>query len=451
MSRLLSNRTWFALGTTVSLVTTAAAPPLVAAYVQSAESPAPSQLTRLAAENLDWVVRAFAGDTFAGATIDRDRRAVTLYVGPKFDQASGTVLVGSIIAEMEKRLDRLAVDGTGAYVPRNHTDVYSLDIVSAPRSADQLQDQMELVMGYQGDRSEIATAPSAEWTAKVASRVFSVSFDPKEGKLLAEVLALTKADEELATRAFGSEVALLKTDAETTLTSQGVDLPPHFASAGIKRSLGSGVYALCTSGFTTMDKSGIRKMLTAGHCGSGNFTSVGGSSYFGTTEVIRNPLTDPDHFDFQYFGAGTYDPRNYRSNGATISAFNQTWQNSTLSSNVNGTGLPGTSITVHGAHYGSFAYSITSETTACYNFNFSGTISPICGLARATRLGACPNGVGDSGAAVTATAYGGANSAVGIQNGISAVTLPSGQSQCQLYYTPIAQVAGTLGVSVVIV
>ena len=421
--------------------------PVPAVSEGQSENAAPKTITRLAAENLNWAVATFAGELYAGAEIDNEARTVRLFTSPSFASLGekGSATTAYVLTELERRLDLLGVsEATGMVAERDHSDTYTLEVYSAPRSANEMLATRDLLISGPGAGAD----KLEEWRAGVADRLRIIRANPKSGVVELGVFRLTDDDRRVAASVLGDDVHLYEFNGTVNFAAQANDGAPHYGSAGIKRQKNAQEYKFCSSGFTVTDKNGNRAMLTAGHCGTGAFTAINSSTSFGSTSQLQYG-TAPNYYDFQSLSGSTYSPRFYKSNGATVTMYQfspvQQWQNSTSSYPVTGTGLPGTTVVANGAHFGSYSYT----TTGVSNFCASDGVALVCGLSEANRLGSCPNGPGDSGGAVSAPSPTGGNSAVGSANGVAEQDFFGGKI-CYFYFTPIAIIANSLNVSVVL-
>lgn len=90
-------------------------------------------------------------------------------------------------------------------------------------------------------------------------------------------------------------------------TSRQYDTPPHWGAASITNDVG-----ICSSGFSVVTSTGVRRMTTAGHCwhhytaGGPEFHSRGGGGTFGTIGTAPYPSRDLGFLSGSTYGAYIY-------------------------------------------------------------------------------------------------------------------------------------------------
>ena len=104
--------------------------------------------------------------------------------------------------------------------------------------------------------------------AHVAAQLLQWGPDPITRRVRVGISRQAKADDisELKV-AFGNRIEVTEVDASTTVTRQN-DTSPFYGGDRINGPSGS-----CTGGFGTHSAAGIHYLVTAGHCGSGTWTS----------------------------------------------------------------------------------------------------------------------------------------------------------------------------------
>lgn len=395
---------------------------------------------------LDLTLMRDAAELFGGVTIDESMSTMTIRaVNPKNAEGMLRPIVAKLAVEREQR-EAVSL-GDGLYPP------LVIEIVPVERTYGYWNKLTRRVTAGAGNAQGGAQPPpEAErvWLVKTGKRVRSVQVDYGAERLRVGVVRLSEDDIRATSRLFGNDVAVEETGEPAALGRQN-DLPPHWAGSQIISG------GRCSSGFAMKNASGVKYMLSAGHCGppGSAWTSAVGESSFGTFHASNTGCLTADPtsvycYDEAALGGQSYDGRMYIGRQqATVATQCGVWSLpcdvSSSWASVKGTYTPTSDqiVRASGARIGETGgYKVPVNTSLSCKYYGSPNLRWFCGLATLDFVSGAGNyhwDVGDSGGPVFMV----------ISNQYRAVGLISGKGNGQFFYVPISVPLSHFGLSLV--
>jgi hypothetical protein len=381
------------------------------------------------AGDLEWWLAKSSPDDFGGVKLDE--AAGRLRVFARGGTSRADQLAGEIKALAAWELTAV-VDEAGRPV-EDSSPLLTVDLVPAVKTFSQLNEVAVKVAGVDL-RGRPGAGKDIDWAKQVGDRLASVQPDYSTGQLEVGVASLADADKNTARSKFGADVNVVSRE-KGAKTARMNDNSPHFGGANIGDGNGD-----CSTAFTTVNSSGQRKLLTAGHCGPAGvawFSSINNYS-FGTMQGSTNCYGCRDE---GYLGGSTYNPYVYMGTSAYYNgAWNPPdWDNSGASAVVKGMSTSSSLVGLifSGSRTGqSGGHQIpVNNALLCVALGTDYN----CGVRYTTRSGGSYAKAGDSGGAVV----------VYESSQLKAVGIEFGVSTYNLYYSPIGPVLSDFGLSLV--
>jgi hypothetical protein len=389
-----------------------------------------AKLPRNQAGDLEWWLANSNPAEFGGVVLDEATGTVRVYARGGSSRAPLLLSELQALAAWEASA---VVDEFGKPVA-NSSPMVNVDIVPAVKTFAQLS---ELAVGISGVSldGKLRGDKNSKWANQVGGRLVSVQPDYSLGQIEVGVADASDADTLVAASQFPGDVRVVKKERGQKLARMS-DNAPHFGGSNISGPLGND----CSTAFTVATSGGVRKMLTAGHCGAVGDTWVSSvNSYsFGSLQGSLNCYACRDD---AYFGGSTYNAYAYTGSSAYYNgAWNPpNWDNSGSYAAVKGmsTSSSGVNLIASGSRTGQSGGHQVPVNNALLCVAIVSDYN--CGMRYTTRAGGSYVQVGDSGGAVY----------VYESNQLKAVGIISGTSTYNLYYTPISGALGDFGLSLV--